>query len=788
MSRQSQLELQWPAGGVATRSSHAAEPFYTSPAALNVRSFDAIQQRQRGGSRAGMTKAYYQQLGSGNPVRLLANLTYVATDDYTFLEDDFKGSSLGSGWAAASWLSGLPSVTEDFTSVSYGSTTGAVHTAPTSFDTASAYETGIYIAPYAGAHKGKYQIFGRMNASAPVATTDGFVAELVMTDAIGTYSGTLITYNASTPTTYTFSGGSSGFPESGWFKVLVNGSTISCTWLGNSLTSQTPTFGGSAGHRFGFGINATVAGGICLVDTFRLAHKTADKSQTIRKPLIASSNGSTYYESRLGVLSTYGGSLTLASDRQLQAAERAQKLYIADNGNPCVTGTGGTTNGAGTLLDDAAVADWTALGITTHSHVVSIISGSGVTAGTYAISSIHATNGITLATSAGAGASSVVYRVERGPKYWQPSDSTLNALTSTAGIVPVGNPLIARYRDRIVLAGAPIAPHVWYMSRQGTPTDWDYAVAGDDGGRAVAGTTSDAGTPGEPITALIVHSDDYLLFGCTNSIWILRGDPAYQGQIDCVSRSVGVIDKLAFCRGPSGETYFMSRDGLYMLQPGGSGTPVSLSRDVLPKELLDIDSTSYTTTLSYDFRGRGVHIFITPIEARATKHWYFDVRNRAFWPDTYPANYQPTTSLDLVSDSAPSSGVIMGGRDGYLRRFYDNQETDDGTSITNYCIYGPVRLGNADYVEGRLDELVAVTGANSGTVTGTVHIGETHEAAESASAFYTATLSTAGINYKHRPRARGSACYIKLAGSGSRRWSIERLGVDVARCGRQRLA
>jgi hypothetical protein len=787
MPKPSVVELHWPTGGVSKRTGHQQEAPYFAPDALNCRTYDVIQGRERGGSRPGLTKAYYTQLGSGNPVRLLSSVAVVSSDDYTFLEDDFKSSTLGSAWTTATWIGTAPSVTDDFSSIAYNVDTGVTHSAISNFDSASTYEIGLYIAPYAGSHNGSYKIFGRMGAGLD-ATVNGFVATLTMTDAVGTYSGTLVTYNASVATTYNFSGGATGQPDAGWFRASVNGTTVACTWLGNSLTSQTPTFGGSAGHNWGFGANCTVSGGICLIDTVRMAYKTTNKAQNVRRPLVASANGSVYYESRIGTLATLGGSLTLASDRQLQAAERAQKLYIADNSNPAVTGTTGVTNGAGTLLDDAAVTDWTALGLNVNDYVASLISGSGVTAGTYAFNNIHATNGLTLTSSAGASASAIVYRVERGPKVLDLIAGTLTALTATAGIVPVGCPLVARYRDRLVLAGAPVAPHVWYMSRQGTFTDFDYAAASTDGGRAVAGTSADAGTIGEPITALICHSDDYMIFGCLNSMWILRGDPAYQGQIDNLSRNVGVVDKQAWCRGPGGEVYVLSRDGIYMIPPGGQGGPQPISRDVLPGEMLDIDRTNYTVTLTYDFRARGVNIFITSNDAKQCKSYFFDLRTKAFWPETYPNSYQATAAHELISDSAVNSGVILGCRDGYLRRFYDGMETDDGTSITNYAVYGPIRLGNSDYLEGRCDELIAVTATNSGTVTGTVRVGETHEAAEASSAFYTATLSTAGINYKHRPRARGASCYIRLAGSGSRCWAIERLALKIARTGGQRLA
>lgn len=786
MPKKGLINLAWPSGGLNRRAGLQSQPPFTSPDCLNIRSFDPIQQRERGGSRPGLTKAYYDQLGSGNPVRLLTQVSVVEDDGYKPWEDDFQSNALGSAWSAASWIGTAPGVVDDFADISYGTAVGAVASALANFDTGSAYEIGLYITPYNGQHNGKYQIFGRMG-SGLAATTDGFVAELVMADAIGTYSGTLKTYNAGTATTYTFSGGATGKPESGWFRVLVNGSTISCTWLTNSLTSQTPTFGGSAGHRFGFGMEATVAGGVCLVDNFRISYKTNNNNQMIRSPLIASSNGSLYYESRPGKLTAVTTDLTLASDRQLMSAERAQRLYIADHGPYVASGTDGVNGTGNNKFDASGVSDWTTLGIDTDDHVLVLTSATGlITAGVYAISSV-ASGELTTATDCNTGSGACSWRIERCPKVYNPNANTLSKLMadSGAGSVPVGCPLICRFRDRVVMAGGSDAPHVWYMSRQGTPTDWDYADT--DSQRAVAGTSSDAGTIGDPITALISHSDDYLIFGCTNSMWILRGDPAFGGQIGNVSRNVGVVDKLAWCYGPAGELIWLSRDGLYMLPPGGQGIPASISRDVLPRELLDIDANMYTVTLRYAYRDRGVHIFISAREAKSTTHWFFDWRTKAFLPDTYPNSYEPTTAHEFFSTSAQDGGVLLGCRDGYIRRFYVGQETDDGTTFSSYAFIGPIRLGGDGYHDGRLDEIVGTLAEDSGDVDWVVRVGETAEAAISNDAFTSGTWTTDGINYKARPRSRGAWFTLELNNGGVQRWAIEGVQGILTTLGKQRL-
>ncbi len=782
------VDLRFPVAGLHKRYAVQQQSPFSTPDVLNCRPTETLLGRERGGSRPGLGKAFYDQLGSGNPIRLLNQITTVTADDWQFWSDNFKGASMGAAWSAATWIdASLPSILGDFSDVTYNTSRGAVRSALT-FDTSLAYEIGIFIAPYGGSHNGKYQIFARMNSTPNLTSTGGIKAELIMTDALGTYSGSLKVYDSSGTLTDTHAftgGGGATTPQSGWFKLRITGNDCVCTWLENTVLAST-TVSAAVGSRFGFGMEATVAGGICLVDTFRVQYKTAAGTnvQCRRRQLVASSNGSLYKEEQLGKLTVVSTSTTLASDRHLSSAERGQKLYIADNGTPCKIGTAGTTNGAGTLLDDASVTDWTALGITTHSHVVVVISGTGATAGTYAISDIHATNGLTLTTSAGSSASSISYRVERAPKVYDPTAGTLAILAATAGQVPTGCTACALYRDRLVFAGQPIAPHAYFASRQGTLTDYDYSQT--DEGRAFGGSTGEAGLVGEDITALISHSDDYLIIGCPNSMWIVRGDPASGGSRDNLSDTIGIVGKAAWCRGPQGEVIFLARSGLHVIAAGGSGYPQPLSRDKLPREMIDVDPTMYTALLEYDPRDRGVHIYLTSAENKGQYHWWFDMQSNSFWPMSLTANHEPTATLAYTSASAEDSAVILGGRDGYIRRFYNTQGSDDGTAFTSHVFYGPLRTGRSDYDEGIVKEIFGAMGANSGSVTLSLHVGENHEAALAASAFASTTL-TAGMNYRFRPRARGASCYVKLTNVNTRPWAIERLGAKIKQSGPQRL-
>ncbi len=780
------VDLQFPVGGLNKRYAYQSQPPYTTPDCLNVRPFETIEGRARGGSRPGLGKAMYEQLGSGNPIRLLTGVSTIQNDVLSYWMDNFRGSSLGSEWAVAGW-GGLviPTVLpNDFADVTYGIDSGAVRTALTEMSTASPYVLEIFISPYLGENWGTYKIFGRMDNTTPVATTDGISAELTLTGTTGAYSGVLNVYVAGVLTAYTFTSGTSSVPKSGWFQVVVDADNVKCYWLGTLVLNQNITT--QTGKRMGFGMNCTVASGICLIDSFRAQYRTATNKQVLRKYVVASSNGTLYKEGNYNALAAVSTSLTLASDRLLHAAESEQKLYIADNGNPRVIGTAGTTNGAGTLLDDAAVTDWTALGIDADDDVVVILSGVGATAQTYKISSVHATNGITLTTSAGASASAIAYRVERAPKVYDPVAGTLAIMTATAGQVPTGCPLIALYRNALIMGGAPVAPHAWYKSRVGSFLDWDYSVADTDQGRAVAGINTDNGEIGEPLTAIVAHSDDYLIFGCENSLWIMRGDPALQGQIDNLSKTTGIVSRGAWCRTPSGEIIFLSRDGLYSIGSGESAYPQSISRERLPRELRDLDQNIYTITMAYDARDRGIHILLTPNSANGQIHYWFDMTNKGFWPFTLQTTHDPLSIYEWTAPAADDSAVLFGCRDGYVRRFRDSNDTDDGSTISSYVMYGPIKLGGNGIQEGLLVEMNGVAASNTGDITWSVQVGESPEQAVDASAFTSGTW-TDNANRKVRPRARGQACIFKLASGETRAWAIDSIAAVIEQRGKQRL-
>ena len=173
------------------------------------------------------------------------------------------------------------------------------------------------------------------------------------------------------------------------------------------------------------------------------------------------------------------------------------------------------------------------------------------------------------------------------------------------GVPPLGCPLCCTYRGRLVLAGPGI---VWYMSRVLDPTDFDFGYDPNDPSRAVGGTSTTTGGIPEPIVALIPHSDDYLIFGCERSLWLLTGDPAYGGTISALSRDIGVLGPGAWCTLPDSSVVILSRDGLYLIPAGAGSPPQPISRPLLPAELVDLDWQANVISMCYDVEGRGIHL------------------------------------------------------------------------------------------------------------------------------------------------------------------------------------
>jgi len=374
------------------------------------------------------------------------------------------------------------------------------------------------------------------------------------------------------------------------------------------------------------------------------------------------------------------------------------------------------------------------------------------------------------------------------------ADSTLQRYDPLTGVVatvddaPTSQPLICIYQGRVVLAGE---DHIFYMSAEDVDTDWDAGAHAGNVGRAVMGYVGHSGKIGEKILALHPYEDRALVFGCQDSVWALYGNPAGGAEKKNVSPFTGIIGPGAIEVMPDGLVMFLGRRGLYTWQIGSERHPEFFSKERVPEELLDVDTSTTDVMMKYDHRSQGVYLFLTP-NSGVGSHWWINLETKAIWPVKLPATQQPLCATRISTSGY--SDIILGCKDGYLRRFDKDATTDDGTAIESDLLLGPFHVSRAEGMDGMVTEMVAAFGTGSGTVTWKLVTADSAEAvvdkAETAldGDGETGVDDTgewvAGQNYRVYPRSRGPWAVLWL--SSEAHWSYEAITMFNRQLGRLR--
>lgn len=366
-----------------------------------------------------------------------------------------------------------------------------------------------------------------------------------------------------------------------------------------------------------------------------------------------------------------------------------------------------------------------------------------------------------------------------------PKAATIGAWTATAGTRPEGY-IVSAWRGCAVIAGgtddADAANDV-YFSRVGDPDDWDYAAT-DSAVAAFALSSSDLGRNEDPVVALVPWADDLLLIGGTASIRQITGDPRVGGRIDTVTTGLGMAGPKAWTIANTGEVFFLGQDGLYSM-PIGSKNPTNRSAGVLDELLSQIDFSERFVSVTYNAQDHAVHVFITPFDQSLTTHAVLDLRQGGWWLDQFPAVdslyvYDPIAAVSVFGDAPDLRNVLIGGQDGYVRRFDHDAKSDDSSAIDSYVDIGPT-LAYGGLTESKIRELQLVLGNDSDAVAWTLRAGKTAELLNDGTLTGSASgTSTAGLNI-HRVSLRAGALSLRLrnatVGEG---WQVERaLGITT---------
>jgi hypothetical protein len=367
------------------------------------------------------------------------------------------------------------------------------------------------------------------------------------------------------------------------------------------------------------------------------------------------------------------------------------------------------------------------------------------------------------------------------------------------GAMPAKAYLGCLYRGRCVLSGNPNYPHQWYMSRVADP--WDWAYTANDALSPVAGGQGRAGELGDVIRALIPYQDEYLLFGCANSIHALRGDAADNGSLTPLNETVGIFGSHSWCFDGGMNLYFTSKNGIHKI-PYGFGPVQTLSQFVLPNLVEDtaLDPSVHRVTMGYDREREGILTSITTITSGANVCYWYDLKTEGFYPESYPDVCGAYSMYFYTSNDDTTRKLLIGSADGFVRNFdgsTKNDTTTNSTSAIDSYMTLPIVETEKDDVDVRLNSLVVTTagGASGGSASDTdgvdveVYRGEDPETVLEAiedgdTPHSSTTITGSGKANRIRARARGKALGIRLRNNtASETWAVERVSANIKEVG-----
>jgi len=349
------------------------------------------------------------------------------------------------------------------------------------------------------------------------------------------------------------------------------------------------------------------------------------------------------------------------------------------------------------------------------------------------------------------------------------------------GAIPPRATIGDRWRGRACLTGNSIDPHQWYLSRQMNPYDMMYGE--DDEQAAVAGTDAKAGKVGDIVTASIPYSDDYKLYGSIGDLWVLRGDPAAGGNLDCLIEGIGIISQSAWCWDDAGNLYILDLKGMYKITRGLAAIE-PMTSDKIPNFTKDLALNPETQriVLSFDPAKQGIVISVTTIETGANVNYFYDLQSEGFSPETYPVQDAVICSHYYDADDPEQRRLLFGSYDGHMRILDPASKNDDTGSmaspatevIDSYVLLGPVMIGGNHNWMGRMNSLTVVTagGKAGGTIPDSddiayaVYVGDDAETviekADADTSIFGGVIPAPGRARRIRRKARGVFMAVRV--------------------------
>jgi hypothetical protein len=380
------------------------------------------------------------------------------------------------------------------------------------------------------------------------------------------------------------------------------------------------------------------------------------------------------------------------------------------------------------------------------------------------------------------------------PPHWTPWVET----SGKEGLPDGGANIGARAFGRIFLNNV-FHPNQWYACRTGDPLDW--LVSQSDVGTAVSSQTGDAATIGDEITAFVPIRDDYLVIGTVNGVHVMQGDPVQVGQMTQLKSATGIFNNTAHCFDDKGNLFFLGTDGIYVLTPDAiinATPPENVTKEHLPKLISDIGANRRTdrVSMAYDKDRFGIIVQIVQADGAWQTCFWLDLRSKETWgifPEDYGTSYVGASAMYFNSRRADQRALLIGGQDGYIRKWDDSQVDDDDTddtTISSRVVVGPLVPRDDPRKQITLEELSLKLGTNTDGVTVELYKEKTAQKvldniAASTGLFVSKTFAYDGLTPSIRQKIQGAAIAINIKNAtNGETFNIEQLVGNIADSGR----
>ena len=366
--------------------------------------------------------------------------------------------------------------------------------------------------------------------------------------------------------------------------------------------------------------------------------------------------------------------------------------------------------------------------------------------------------------------------------------------TLTGGSFPDGGSNILSLCWGRVFMNSIQHPHQWFATTVNDPLDL-LLVVDTVSSAANSQSTKQAGLVGDQNIAFIPYKGNTQVFGCLNSMFVMRADPAKGGFFTTLSDTTGIFSHESYCWDDKNNLYFMGFDGIYALSADAiiqGLPPTNLTKEHVPKLVSNMNLNRRTdrVVMKYDKDRYGIMIATVQRDGEWKAVFWLDLRTGGVFPEDYAEDHIPTALAYFDARTAGERTLLAGCNDGYIRKWDESEKSDDGdTAIESNVLIGPVAGNNIRSKVG-MSEVSVKTGVDTDAVTVSLYTGKTAEhliknVTDDESPRVAKSFTTDKLLPSIRQNVEAGAVGVKLSNTtAASSWSMEKIDADISEVGR----